>query len=63
MFPAHKPSDIPDLPTKYYLKMRDYYLAVKRAEARPRPAYESDSDVPGFTVVDFDKNMAEGKPV
>lgn len=63
MFPAHKPSDIPALPLKYYLKMRSYYLQVKQAEAKARPGYDPDLEVPGFSVVDFDKNVAEGKPI
>jgi hypothetical protein len=62
MFPAYKPSEILKLPTKYYLKMRDYYLAVKRSEAKSH-GYDPGLEVPGFTVVDFDKNLAEGKPV
>jgi len=34
MFPAYKPSEITQLPTKYYLAMREYYVGVKRAESR-----------------------------
>lgn len=63
MFPAYKPAEIPALPTKYYLKMRDYYYAVKRAEAKAYGVSESDLEVPGFSVVDFDKSIAEGRPV
>jgi hypothetical protein len=63
MFPAHKPSDIPNLPLKYYLAMREYYVSVRRAEMRPQSGSDFDSEVPGFSVVDFDKNMAEGKPI
>jgi len=64
MFPAHKPSEISDLPLKYYLKMRDYYVAVKNAEAKAsRGSLDPDVEVPGFSVVDFDKNLAQGKPI
>ena len=63
MFPAYKPAEIMALPAKYYLKMRDYYYAVKRAEAKAYGSSDDDSEVPGFSVVDFDKSIAEGKPV
>lgn len=62
MFPAYKPTDIPNLPTKYYLKLVDYYVGVKRSEIKAR-GMDPDLEVPGFTVVDFDKSIAEGKPV
>lgn len=63
MFPAYTPAAIVALPVKYYLKMREYYLAVKRAENKSRVGYDPDLEVPGFNVIDFDKNLAEGKPV
>lgn len=62
MFPAYKPTEISNLPTKYYLKLVDYYVAVKRAETRAA-GVDPDLEVPGFTVVDFDKSIAQGRPV
>lgn len=63
MFPAYSPAAIAALPAKYYVAMRDYYYSVKKAEIESRPGYDPDLEVPGFKVVDFDKNVAEGKPI
>lgn len=62
MFPAYKPTDIPNLPTKYYRKLLDYYTGVKRAEIKAM-GVDPDLEVPGFQVVDFDKSIAQGRPI
>lgn len=60
MFPAYRPTDIPRLPLSLYIKMREYYLEVKRAGQGPVSELPQEGE---FKVVDFDKEVVRGGPV